>query len=71
MRKPPGQGREPAGGFGERCEMASLPQRSQMSTKVIRTKPEPYCPDCGARMTLRRPSKGGILGAVLGLLTVS
>ena len=24
----------------------------------IRTKPEPYCPDCGARMTLRRPRQG-------------
>ena len=21
----------------------------------IKTKPEPYCPDCGARMKLRRP----------------
>ena len=24
----------------------------------IRTKPEPYCPDCGGRMILRRPKKG-------------
>jgi len=22
---------------------------------AVRTKPEPYCPDCGARMVLRRP----------------
>jgi ssDNA-binding Zn-finger/Zn-ribbon topoisomerase 1 len=26
--------------------------------RVIRTKPEPYCPDCGARMVLRRPRQG-------------
>jgi len=26
-----------------------------MSTDVIITKPEPYCPSCGARMVLRRP----------------
>ena len=25
--------------------------------KVIQTKPEPYCPDCGGRMKLRRPVK--------------
>ncbi len=24
----------------------------------IKTKPEPYCPDCGARMVLKRPRKG-------------
>lgn len=24
-------------------------------TRGIRTKPEPYCPICGARMKLRRP----------------
>jgi len=24
----------------------------------IQTKPEPYCPDCGAKMTLRRPRPG-------------
>lgn len=24
-------------------------------TQSIRTKPEPSCPDCGARMVLRRP----------------
>lgn len=25
---------------------------------VIQTKPEPYCPECGARMVLRRPPQG-------------
>lgn len=29
-----------------------------MNGKAIRTKPEPYCPLCGARMALRRPGKG-------------
>lgn len=24
----------------------------------IRTKPEPYCPECGGRMVLRRPKPG-------------
>jgi len=24
----------------------------------IQTKPEPYCPECGARMVLRRPNPG-------------
>lgn len=24
-------------------------------TQTIRTKPEPYCPECGAKMALRRP----------------
>ena len=27
-----------------------------MSTVGIRTKPEPYCPDCGARMVLQKPN---------------
>jgi len=26
--------------------------------KGIRTKPEPYCPECGAKMVLRRPGLG-------------
>lgn len=26
-----------------------------VSNKPIRTKPEPYCPECGAKMKLRRP----------------
>jgi len=26
--------------------------------KPIRTKPEPYCPECGGRMKLRRPKLG-------------
>ena len=26
-----------------------------LHTKIIHTKPEPYCPDCGAIMVLRRP----------------
>ena len=26
---------------------------------VIQTKPEPYCPICGAIMVLRRPQPGG------------
>ena len=26
--------------------------------RVIHTKPEPYCPDCGAKMVLRRPPPG-------------
>ena len=26
-------------------------------TKPIRTKPVPYCPECGAQMELRRPDK--------------
>lgn len=28
-----------------------------MAQKTIRTKPEPYCPECGAKMVLRRPGK--------------
>lgn len=28
---------------------------TKMLDKPIRTKPEPYCPGCGARMALRRP----------------
>lgn len=27
-------------------------------TQVIRSKPEPLCPDCGVKMTLRRPVRG-------------
>jgi ssDNA-binding Zn-finger/Zn-ribbon topoisomerase 1 len=26
--------------------------------KPIKTKPEPYCPDCGGRMKLRKPGPG-------------
>jgi ssDNA-binding Zn-finger/Zn-ribbon topoisomerase 1 len=26
-----------------------------MSEQVIKTKPAPYCPDCGAKMALRKP----------------
>lgn len=29
-----------------------------MSNIPIRTNPEPYCPDCGGRMKLRRPPPG-------------
>lgn len=29
-----------------------------MNEKVIRTSPEPHCPECGGRMVLRRPSPG-------------
>jgi len=25
---------------------------------IIQTKPEPYCPECGARMVLRKPPPG-------------
>ena len=27
-----------------------------MTPKAIRTKPVPYCPECGAQMRLRRPN---------------
>jgi ssDNA-binding Zn-finger/Zn-ribbon topoisomerase 1 len=30
-----------------------------MSSQVIQTKPEPYCPDCGSKMKLRRPNHPG------------
>ena len=29
-----------------------------MDNLIIQTKPEPYCPDCGGRMKLRRPPAG-------------
>ena len=29
-----------------------------MARRAIRTKPVPYCPECGARMVLRRPRPG-------------
>jgi ssDNA-binding Zn-finger/Zn-ribbon topoisomerase 1 len=29
-----------------------------MARRVIRKKPVPYCPDCGARMVLKRPRLG-------------
>jgi ssDNA-binding Zn-finger/Zn-ribbon topoisomerase 1 len=29
-----------------------------MNDITIRTKPEPHCPDCGAKMVLRRPRAG-------------
>ena len=29
-----------------------------MVDRVIQTKPEPSCPDCGAKMVLRKPKKG-------------
>ena len=35
-----------------------LPERNSVGKRVmtgIQTKPEPRCPDCGARMKLRRP----------------
>ena len=28
-----------------------------MKNQVIKTKPEPYCPRCGAKMNVRRPIK--------------
>jgi len=27
----------------------------EMTEQPIRTKPEPYCPECGAQMRLRKP----------------
>jgi len=35
-------------------------------TTVIQTKPEPYCPECGARMVLRRPKRGQFWSAFWG-----
>lgn len=34
--------------------------------KPIRTKPEPYCPNDGARMVLRRPQPGDSWGPFWG-----
>ncbi len=28
-----------------------------MNNQVIRTEPKPWCPECGARMNLRRPKQ--------------
>ena len=29
-----------------------------MDDLIVQTKPEPYCPDCGGRMKLRKPRNG-------------
>jgi ssDNA-binding Zn-finger/Zn-ribbon topoisomerase 1 len=36
------------------------PKREYKTISVIITKPEPYCPDCGAIMVLRRPRPGSM-----------
>jgi DNA topoisomerase-3 len=35
-------------------------------TIYIRTKPEPYCPECGARMVLRRPKPSQVFDPFWG-----
>jgi ssDNA-binding Zn-finger/Zn-ribbon topoisomerase 1 len=35
-------------------------------TKPIRTKPIPYCPECGAQMVLRKPRNGQTWDAFWG-----
>ena len=41
------------------ASLAPAPARPGSEAVIIKTKPEPYCPICGARMALRKPKPGG------------